>query len=332
MPERLARVLVTGATGFAGSHTVRALLDAGHGVRAFVRDPEKARRVFGQKEGALEQVRGDVGDIASVVNAMRECDAVIHCAATVATGSAAAPEALLETNVAGVRNVIGTAVEQGLERIVHVSSVTTLFRGDGTPITESSEPRESKHPYGRSKTLAEHYVRQLQTEGHPVKIVYPGTIIGPDDPGLTESMVGVQSFIQNFIPLTSGGIQFIDVRDLAVAHVRILEAEPGPARYLVGGTFLPWVEVANILETTTGKRPRTVRFPAPLLRATGRLLDLIRHVRPIELPLTAEAATYVTRWDPVPNSEALDAMGVTFRDVSESIRDAARWLQETGHV
>ena len=331
MSERRSRVLVTGATGLAGSHTVRALLDAGHRVRALVRNPDKARRVFKGQEGPLENVPGDINDITSVRNALSGCDAVIHCAAIVSI-NAPSPETLIETNVSGVHNVVGTAVEQGLERIIHVSSLATLFRGDGTTISESSEPQESKHAYGHSKTLAERYVRQLQAEGHPVKITYPSAIIGPDDPGLTESMVGIQTWIRDFVPLTTAGMQFIDARDLAIAHVRMVEAEPGPGRYLVAGTFLPWLEIANVIEATTGRRPRTIRFPAPLLRGLGRLLDLIRYVIPVELPLSAEAAKYVTKWDPVPNSKALEAMGVRFRDVSESIGDAARWLREAGYL
>ena len=331
MSERRSHVLVTGATGLVGSHTVRALLDAGHRVRALVRNPDKARRVFKGQEGPLENVPGDINDITSVRNALSGCDAVIHCAAIVSI-NAPSPETLIETNVSGVRNVVGTAVEQGLERIVHVSSLATLFRGDGTPISESSEPQESKHAYARSKTLAEHYVRQLQAEGHPVKITYPSAIIGPNDPGLTESMAGIQAWIRDFVPLTTAGMQFIDARDLAIAHVRMVEAEPGPGRYLVAGTFLTWLEVANVVEATTGKRPRTIRFPAPVLRGFGRLLDLIRYVMPVKLPLSAEAAKFITKWDPVPNSKALETMGVEFRDVSESIGDAARWLREAGYL
>jgi nucleoside-diphosphate-sugar epimerase len=242
------------------------------------------------------------------------------------------PDALIETNVAGVRNVVGTAVEQGLERIVHVSSLASLFRGDGTEISETSEPQQSKHAYGQSKTIAETYVRELQAKGHPVKIVYPGAIIAPNDPGLTESMNALRAFIQDFIPLTTGGMQFVDARDLALAHVRMLEAAPGPARYLAAGTFLAWAEVANLLEAATGKRPRTIPLPGPLLRAIGRSLDLLRYVMHIELPLTAEAATYVTKWHPIPNSEAFEAMGVKFRDISESLQDTVDWLRETGRV
>ncbi|MBW2377333.1 MAG: hypothetical protein JRF55_15345, partial [Deltaproteobacteria bacterium] len=176
------------------------------------------------------------------------------------------------------------------------------------------------------------YVRELQAKGHPVKIVYPGAIIAPNDPGLTESMNALCAFINDFVPLTTGGMQFIDARDLAVAHVRILEAQPGPARYLAAGTFLRWAEVATLLEATTGKRLRAIPFPAPLLRAIGWSLDRLRHVMRIELPLTAEAATYVTKWHPIPNSEAFDAMGVKFRDISESLRDTVDWLRETGRV
>jgi dihydroflavonol-4-reductase len=127
-------------------------------------------------------------------------------------------------------------------------------------------------------------------------------------------------------------MQFIDARDLAVAHVRILEAPPGPARYLAAGTFLRWAEVANLLEAANGERPRTIRVSAPLLRAIGRSLDLLRHVMHIDLPLTAEAATYVTKWHPIPNSEAFDTMGIKFRDINESIHDTVAWLREPGRV
>ena len=323
---------MTGATGFTGSHTVRGLLRSGHEVRAFVRSPGKAARVFADLGDSLELVQGDVTDRASVIDALRRCDAVIHCAAVVAVGQPGSLEDLVQTNVSGVRTVIDAAIEAGIERIVHVSSLATLFRGDGTVLSEDSEPQPSQHPYGQSKTLADHYVRERQAAGHPIKIVYPGAIIGPDDPGLSESMLALRAFVEDFIPLTTAGLQLVDARDLAVAHVRALEAEPGAARYLAAGTFLRWAELAEIIERVTGRRTRAFPFPAPLLRGTGWLLDLLRRVVPIELPLTAEAAAYITRWDAVPNSAALEKMGVRFRDVSESIADSISWLRASGHL
>jgi dihydroflavonol-4-reductase len=325
------KVLVTGATGFVGSHTTRALLDAGHRVRAFIRSPKKVRRVLGEREG-LELAQGDISDAASVREALCGCNGVVHTAAVVAVGTAGAPEALMKANVSGVRNVIGAAIEQNIERIVHVSSLATLFRGDGRPLSEASEPADSKHPYGRSKVLAERYVREKQEEGHPVKIVYPPAIIGPDDPGLSEPLGALRTFVQDFVPLTTAGIQYVDVRDLARAHVRIIEAKTGPDRFIVAGGFLPWPDLARSLEAATGKELRKIRVPGPVLRASGRLLELARKVVDVDLPLTSESAAYVTRWDPVASSAVLEEMGVTFRDVHESIADTVRWMRDAGHL
>ena len=324
--------MVTGGTGLTGSHTVRMLLDRGHEVRALVRNPDKAAKVYGVATHGLELVQGDVTDRSSVLDALHECDAVIHCAAVVAVGTTGGSEDLLETNVVGVRNVIGSAIERGLDRIIHVSSLATLFRGDGTIITEASEPRPSQHAYGQSKTAAEQYVRKRQAEGHPVKIVYPGAIIGPDDPGLSESMVALKAFVEDLVPITTSGMQFVDARDLADAHVRILESEPGTGRYLVSGTFLRWHEVASNIAEVTGRRPRAWSMPPSVVMGIGRFLDAVRKVVPVEFPLTAEAATYVTRWDPVPNSKTLEPMGVTFRSVTESLRDAITWMQREGYL
>lgn len=332
MTKKSLEVVVTGATGLTGSHTVRALLGAGHTVRAFVRSPEKARRVFSEAPARLRIVQGDLGDVGSVHDALRDCDGVVHCAAVVAVGQATSPSELVQTNVNGVRNVIDSAVDLGVSRILHVSSLATLFRGDGSKLDESSEPRDSEHAYGKSKTAADRHVRALQDADHPVKIVYPAAIIGPDDPGLSESMVALRTFIRDFVPLTTAGMQFVDARDLAVAHVRLIESDPAPGRYLAAGTFLTWRELAKALEAATGERLRKIRFPAPVLRGLGRTLDLVRKLAPVELPLTAEAATYVTRWDPVQTSDSLVSMGVTFRPVRESIEDAVRWMRDAGHL
>jgi nucleoside-diphosphate-sugar epimerase len=327
------RVLVTGATGLAGSHTARALLEAGHEVRAFVRSPDKAKRVFAGWEGSrLETAQGDIGDVASVEAALRGCDGVVHCAAAIAVDAAHDPQALIETNVRGVRNVIGTAVNRGLRRIIHVSSVVLLFRSDGAPITESSEPQPSKHAYGQSKALADQYVRELQAQGHPVKMIYPGAIIGPDDPGLTESMKSIPIFMRTFMPITTSGIQYVDARDVAIAHIRLLEDEPGAGRYLAPGTFISWPDLARLLEKLTGERPRAFRVPGSVLRTAGRITDLLRVLFPIELPLSLESATYITKWSPIESSKDFERLGVRFRNLEETIGDTVRWLRAAGQL
>src|SRR4051794_24979138 len=110
-------VLVTGGTGFVGSHTTRRLLDDGHSVRLLVRDEAKADAVLGRlgvDPSSVELVKGDVLDRRSVVAAVQGCDAAVHAAAAIGvTGKGGA--SVVDTNVQGTINVVGSAVEHGLD-------------------------------------------------------------------------------------------------------------------------------------------------------------------------------------------------------------------------
>src|SRR5262245_17953967 len=112
------RVLVTGGTGFTGSHTARALLAVGHEVRLLVRDPEKVRRVF-EPHGleVRDFVVGDMTDERSVEAALADCDGVVHAAALVDLRAAAARR-VEETDARGVRLVVGGAARRGMPGIV----------------------------------------------------------------------------------------------------------------------------------------------------------------------------------------------------------------------
>lgn len=324
------RVLVTGATGMLGSHAVEALLDAGHRVVAFVRDPGKAARVL--DPARVEVAVGGIGDLTSVDRALQGCDAVVHCAAVVAVDSVNDPRTLIATNVTGARNVIGRALDQGIERVVHVSSIAPLFRRDGAPITEDSGLQRSTRAYSQSKMEADLYVRGLQEAGRPVKILYPGAIIGPNDPGLTESMRAVKIFSRTFLPVTTSGIQYVDVRDLATAIVRMVEDDPAPARYIAAGHFLTWDALAELLAEVTARQPPAHRVPAWAFQLAGWLADAIRWLTPIDLPLSAESAAYVTRWTPIESSQDFERLGIRFRPIEETMTDTVQWLREAGHL
>lgn len=324
-------VLVTGATGLTGSHTVHALLAKGHRVVAFVRSPDKARRVFGDETEQLRFAKGDITDAESVERALSGCDALVHAAAVVAV-EGIAPEELIRINVSGVKNVVGAAVERGIERLVYVSSLSAIYRDDGSHVDENTEPLDSEHAYGQSKTLSERYVRELQAEGAPVKTIYPCAILGPDDPGMTESMDALRIFSSQVIVRTTSGFQFVDARDLADAHIRMLETPPAPARYIAGGHFLGWPDFADRLERLEGTRVRRLPAPRAMLMGAGKLLDIVRKVVPIEFPVTEEAMVYATNWHAVPSSPAIFDLGVRFRDPDETLGDSVAWLRRAGHI
>src|SRR5215203_150215 len=145
------RILVTGGTGFIGSFATVALTEAGHDVRLLARDPGKVDRVFEPHPARpAEVVQGDITDRASVDTALEGVDGVLHAAAVVAVSRRRAAE-VLATNAAGTRNVIGGAVEAGVARIVHTSSVSALFSAQNPRVTPDTEVADPESAYGKSK-------------------------------------------------------------------------------------------------------------------------------------------------------------------------------------
>jgi nucleoside-diphosphate-sugar epimerase len=322
------RVLVTGATGFIGYHTVLRLLARGHEVRVLARSLEKAERLY-RAARDVEIAVGDMTDARAVTLALAERDAVVHAAATVSFDRKSA-RALREANVAGTRNVIGGASERGVPAILYVSSLTAIWDPRGGAPTPDSPVLEHGNAYARSKAAAEKVVRELTRAGAPVATVYPYGVIGPDDPGWSESVAAFRGFLANTLD-TTGGVSFVDVRDLASLGVRLLESRR-TGRFIVGGHFYSWDELVAALEALLGREVRRFAAPAPLLRAMGTALDLLRRVRPVQSLISREGMEYATRTCPLPNTEALAELGVTLRPAPETFADTLRWMLATGRL
>jgi nucleoside-diphosphate-sugar epimerase len=329
------RVMVTGGTGFAGSHTVRQFLERGHSVRLLVRDREKVRRVFdplGIGFDEADVIVGDIVDEASVERAMRGCDAVYHGAALVDMRRSMAAR-VLATNHAGVRRVVGRAVERGLPSVVYVSSMSVFFEPGSGPLTLDMPIAPGTTAYAQSKAQAEHEIRRLQAGGAPIRVSYPTGILGPDDPGLSDANHALYTFFHGSGILTSSGFQLVDVRDLAKLHAAILEIPEGPHRYVAAGPMLDWRSTYDLLEEITGVRVRQPVIPGPLLRTLGSIGDVVkRHVYDFNFPLTRDAMEYATQWPGCSGEDTTRELGVGFRPARETYTDTLRWMFEAGHL
>ncbi|WP_433173513.1 nitroreductase family deazaflavin-dependent oxidoreductase [Actinoallomurus sp. CA-150999] len=327
------RVLVTGGSGFVGSYAIRALLAAGHQVRAMVRDPGRAAKVLGAigvEAEAVEMYPGDMLDEEAVAHALDGCDAVVHAAA--ALGVTDARTDVMEVNVAGTRTVVGGAVARDLDPVIHVSTIAVFVPPAG-PVIRSDDPlARPRTDYGRSKVAAERYVRGLQDDGAPVTIFYPGGVIGPRQPRLDAMMEGLAGALDLVWPVPRGGVSLIDVRDLAEALTRAVAPGHGPRRYTLGGHYLTWSELADRCDALTGVRCRRIAVPSGLMLALGSLLDAAKRVRPFDYPLTRDAAEFMVTLVPSDDAPAVDALGLTLRPVEESLADALRWLTAAGHL
>jgi dihydroflavonol-4-reductase len=313
------RVLITGGTGYVGAFTVQALLEAGHTPRLLVRNESRLARTVGAIGVDLDQVEiaaGDMTDAIAVNEAVKGVDAVIHAAAVVAALNRADAQAALETNVRGTENVLGAALAQGCDPVIHVSSVAALFAPGAPIVTADLEPAiNAESPYTKSKALSEQYARILQAAGDPVTIVYPGGVSGPAAGEVFGDVAeGFVAMLKGgVVPLKDGAIMIIDVRDLASAIVATLTSGRGPRRFVVGGTLVDMPAVGALLTEATGRRIRVLPIPGFVFRAIGRTVDVIRKVVPFDTIYTAEAMDLLTRAQATDDSAVHDQLGITYR-------------------
>ncbi len=326
MAEARETILVTGATGFIGWHVAALARREGRRVRALVRDAEKGQRVLGPLGvEADDLVAGDMTDPEAVARAIEGCDGVVHAAAGVSvTGGNVA----FDANLVGTRAVVGAACERGVDT-VFVSSLTAIFDWK-RPITDDSPLVASRSAYGRSKTECDAWVRERQAEGAPVAIVYPPGVVGPDDPGFSESVKAYRSFLRGTLA-SQGGNQLVDVRDLAVLILRMLDAG-ARGRVVAAGHHFDWDGLTALIEEVTGATIPRIRAPAPLLRVFARTLDVVGRVTGRKMPMSGEGIEIATRWPHVEDSPRVAEYGVRWRPAAETIADLFRWYVEAGRL
>ncbi|MEV0354737.1 SDR family NAD(P)-dependent oxidoreductase [Nocardia sp. NPDC050697] len=315
------RVLITGATGFVGAWTAKAVHDSGHHLRLLARDPERAATVAAELgfDGS-DIVRGDMTDAEQVRTALTGCDAVVHAAAVVALDPAAA-ERTIHATVTGAENVLGQAVAAGLDPVVSVSSAVALWHPRCPLLHPDLPPGGGGDAYGESKARVERYARGLQRAGAPVVITYPSSVFGPAAAGrFGESGDAIGAFLRSGIPGRGAAFTIADVRDIAEAHARLLEPGRGPRRYVITGHHVTGAELAGHLSTITGRRIRHHRVPDAALIAAGTLADRFRDRLPPALrKLGAAGARYLVDSPPADNSAAERDLGLTFRPVRQTL-------------
>jgi len=323
-------VLVTGATGFVGSHAVAALLEAGHDVRCLVRRPERLDSALATPTRERVGVAvGDVMDPDTVRAALDGCDAVLHAAGTV--GVSRANTGSRDVNVEGTRNVVGLAVDAGCDPVVYTSTIS-VFNARGQVLTTETPLGSPTGPYGRSKTAAERDVRTRQDAGAPVTTFYVGGVFGPDCPEVASGMQGIVGAVNQLMPVTDGGVCIIDVRDLSAMIAAAMVPGQGPRHFMAGGRYVDWTEWTDLLGEVTGRQLRRLRVPPSVLRGAGRLLDRIKRLRDFDYPLTYEAALQMTSSPRTDDRATVAALGVEPRPLTETLEDSIRWLVSTGHI
>ena len=329
------KVLVTGGTGFVGSHLVAAAIDAGHHVRMFVRDPHKVERAlapFGAPP--VEIARGDLSDPGSIERALVGCDAVVHAANIYSTDPRRRAE-LTRLNTEGTELVLSLARRAGCDPIIYVSSVVALLPAAGPALDTTTPLGHSPHAYSASKAAGEQVARRHQAEGAPVVITNPGGVYGPHDPGPGEMVHHLAGFLGNRYPFHffRGGLPIVDVRWLGRLHAALLQRGLGPRRILCGGTFVPWNEMFRILRRLTGRAlPNPIPSPSLAVSLLGVLSNCLQAIFARRMPFSAESSWLASNCVPSDDHAAIVLLGEPHPPLEVTLADAIRWCVAQGHL
>jgi len=327
------KVMVTGGTGFVGSHTVAELLHRGHQVKLLVRNLDRVRAALNEfGEDNIEIVLGDVTDPAAVAQAAEECGATIHCASVYSLDPRAAAH-INQTNVQGTETVIKAAVQAGHDPIVHVSSVAAIIGRKNDLLSPASVPDEPPGVYFRSKADSDKAARKYQDQGLPVVITYPGSVWGPDDPHLGESCQMASAILRRWWSLTPRGTAWItDVRDLARLHVAVLEKGRGARRYIAPVTNVSIVTMMSVISSLTGRRLATLSLPPWLMLNPLRALDNLQRILPNRLPVNYQEAYGSSLGSRMDDAATRRDFNLSPRPLKETFADTITWMVQAGHL
>jgi dihydroflavonol-4-reductase len=283
--------LITGATGFIGSHLVRLLAARGDELVALVRPDTPPGELT---DLGARPVRGDVRDRRAVRRALRGIERVYHLAGT--TSLVAPREQVFALNVEGTRIVLEEALRAGVGRLVYTSSVAAIGPAPpGRVADETNVWDAGRHaiPYVDSKHEAEMIVMRLVARGLPAVIVNPAHVLGPGDPGRSSTAL-VRRFLRRQIPAyVDGTLNVVGVQDVARGHLLAAERGAVGERYILGNRNFTLDRLFADLGRLSGVEPPRVKLPSAVAIA---LAQAGRRIGGLPLPTPAEVRAASLRW------------------------------------
>jgi dihydroflavonol-4-reductase len=318
----MPRTLVTGATGFIGSHVTRLLIERGDEVRVTVRDGSRLDALAGLD---VEPVRGDILDRRAIRRAMRGVQRVFHVAGM---AELTAPRArIFSVNVEGMRIVLEEALRAGVERAVHTSSVAAIGPAPpGQSADESSawEAGRYRIAYLDAKHEAEVAAMRLVARGLPLVTVNPSYVLGAGDPGRSSTIL-VRRFMRRQIPAyVEGTLNIVSVQDVARGLVLADERGTVGERYILANRNFTLTRLFADLGRLSGVAPPAIKLPLPValsLAAAGQRIGAHALPSPVEVRALSLNWAFVNRrarrelgWRPSPHEDCLEETVAWYRE------------------
>jgi|BarGraIncu01122A_1022018.scaffolds.fasta_scaffold15129_1 dihydroflavonol-4-reductase len=323
--------LVTGSTGFIGSAIVRELIKDGEEVKVLIRQTSDTRNI---DKLNVERVYGDIRDGDSMKRALKGCDTLYFTAAYFAHW-APDPELLYEVNVGGTKASLKAALEVGVEKVVYTSTNNAIASSGPVPTNEEKafDYWKAGDHYSMSKYIAENEARIFIMRGLPVVMVNPTLVIGTNDIKPSPSGQMIIDVVKQKMPgYIDGGINIIDVEDVARGH--ILAAKKGRIgeRYLFGNENITVSNYFKLIADIAGVKPPTIKIPYHLALVLGYVFEFGAFITKKPPVVTASEVKIgkMTEWYDC--SKAVNELGLPQTPIHMTIKKALNWFRENGYL
>jgi dihydroflavonol-4-reductase len=324
--------LITGATGFVGSHVARLLVGSGDSVRALVRPTSDLRALEGL---SVERVAGDLRDAASLDRAMSGVRRVFHVAADYRLWSRR-PDEIYESNVTGTRNLLDAARRAGVERVVYTSTVATIAvsRPGALPNEDTRATLDEMiGHYKRSKFLAEQEALRAAVDGLPVVVVNPTTPVGPGDSKPTPTGQIIVDFLSGRMPAyVDTGLNVVAVEDVAAGHLLAAERGRVGERYILGGRNMTLKQILDVLSDVSRRPAPRLRIPHIVALAAAYADLTFSRMAGREPRIPLEGVRMARHKMFVDSSKAARELGYQTTPVERALERAVQWYERNHYV
>jgi dihydroflavonol-4-reductase len=323
--------LVTGASGFLGSHVARQLVARGEEVRVLMR-ASSTNRAIGDL--SLEYVTGDLRDPASLERALAGVKCVFHVAADYRLWAKKSRD-IYDSNVGGTKNLLDAAKRAGVEKFIYTSTVATVAVDRPELPSEATDARleEMVGHYKRSKWMAEREALNAAKDGLPVVIAMPTTPVGPGDWKPTPTGKIILDFLNGKMPgYVETGLNFVGAEECAAGHLLVREKGQVGERYLLGAENLTLKQVLDALAKITGLSAPRLKIPHALALGVAYMDTAFSWLVGREPQIPVEGVRIARHMMFVDSTRAQRELGFKPGSVAAALERATHWYQSNGYL
>lgn len=324
------KVAITGASGHIGISVMDELRRRGISFKALVHHDT---HYFEEKN--IEHVRGEVNNRGDMEKLLDGCDALIHSAAVISINGD--PTGYVrQVNVEGVRNVMQTALDYKLKRVVHISSIHAYQSWPVDKVLDESSPLvdNDAFAYDKSKRDGQLLVKEFVKQGLPAVILNPTSVTGPPENKMSYQGKAMLDIYNKKIPaIFHGGFDWVDLRDVTQAVCNALTMGRVGENYLLAGKYYTMREIVGMISEIKGEKIRIPTIPvsfAMMGLPFVRLQSFFTGKEPLYTNESIDVLVYGNKR--ISSEKARKELNFECRDFKVTLRDLISWFKDNGYI